>query len=122
MENMPENTDKIGNGEVIKKETVEITLKDLVKILRDNKKLFFVSSFIAFAVLSFVFLFMLTPIYDVNSSLEIRSQQNAPSLSFDAISMLMGGGMEDVISMSIGADGNYYRYRGMSVRLVRNAN
>ncbi len=88
MDNIVENTNEIEN----KKETVEITLKDLVKILRDNKKLFFVSSFVAFAVLSFVFLFLLTPIYDVNSSLEIRSQQSAPSLSFDAISVLMGGG------------------------------
>ena len=92
MDNMVENTKKIENNEVIKKETVEITLKDLVKILRDNKKLFFVSSFVAFSVLSFVFLFLLTPVYDVNSSIEIRSQQSSTSFSFDAISMLMGGG------------------------------
>ena len=73
------------------KETVEITVKDVVKILHRNKKVFFISSFIAFSVLSFVFLFLLTPVYDVNSSVEIRNQQSSPSLSFDAISMLMGG-------------------------------
>ena len=97
MDNMMENTDKIEN----KKETVEITLKDLVKILCDNKKLFFVSSFVTFSVLSFVFLFLLTPVYDVNSSLEIRSQQTSPSLSFDAISMLMGGGISNDKSIDL---------------------
>ena len=101
MNNMLENTDKTENNEAVKKETVEITLKDLIKILRAGKKLFFVSSFIAFSVLSFVFLFLLTPVYDVKSSLEIRSQQNTPSLSFDAISMLMGGGMANDKSIDL---------------------
>lgn len=93
MGNMSENTDKTENDVLIEKETVEITVKDVVQILHRNKKLFFVSSSIAFVLLSFVFLFLLTPVYDVNSSVEIRSQQGSPSFSFDAISMLMGGGM-----------------------------
>ena len=86
---------------VVEKETVEITVKDVVRILRDNKKLFFVSSLVAFSILSLVFLFLLTPIYDVSSSLEIRSQQTTPSLSFDAISMLMGGGMTNDKSIDL---------------------
>ncbi len=92
MNSMPENTNETKNNEMPKKETVEITVKDLVKILRNGKKLFFVSSFVAFCVLSFVFLFLLTPVYNVRSSLEIRSQKASASFSFDAISMLMGGG------------------------------
>lgn len=95
MNNMVENTDKTLNNDYVKKESVEITVKDLVKILCEGKKLFFVSSFIAFSILSFVFLFILTPVYDVNSSLEIRNQQASPSFSFDAISMLMGGGISN---------------------------
>ena len=83
------------------KETVEITVKDVVNILARNKKILFFSSFAAFTVLSFVFLFLLTPVYDVNSSVEIRSQQGSPSFSFDAISMLMGGGMTNDKSIDL---------------------
>ena len=94
MENMPESVCENENTKsVTKKETVEITLKDVVKILLSNKKLFWVSSCIAFFILSFVFLFLLTPVYDVKSSIEIRSFQASQSFSFDAISMLMGGGI-----------------------------
>ena len=101
MSDMYENTDKTENNVLIERESVEITVKDVVKILHRNKKLFFVSSFAAFAVLSFVFLFLLTPVYDVNSSVEIRSQQSGPSFSFDAISMLMGGGMTNDKSIDL---------------------
>lgn len=94
MDNMQKNIPESENIDLpAEKETVEITVKDVVQILHRNKKLFFVASFTAFTVLSFIFLFLLTPVYDVNSSLEIRNQQSTPSLSFDAISMLMGGGM-----------------------------
>lgn len=95
MDNMPKNTDKTENNESVKKETLEITAKDLVKILRANKKLFFISSVLAFCFLSFVFLFLLTPVYEVNSSIEIRNQQSSPSFSFDAFAMLMGGVMKN---------------------------
>ncbi|MBO7127390.1 hypothetical protein J6W78_07560 [bacterium] len=101
MDNMSENTDKTENNVLIERETVEITVKDIIRILHNNKKLFFVSSFIAFAVLSFVFLFLLTPVYDVNSSVEIRAQQSSPSFSFDAISMLMGGGISNDKSIDL---------------------
>ncbi|MBO4711136.1 hypothetical protein J5681_04400 [bacterium] len=102
MDNTTENIMESDNKELVgKKETVEITLKDVVKILRSNKKLFFVSSFVAFFALSFVFLFLLTPVYEVNSSLEIRSQQGAPSFSFDAVAMLMGGGMTNDKSIDL---------------------
>ena len=42
MNNMVENTDKTLNNDYVKKESVEITVKDLVKILCEGKKLFFV--------------------------------------------------------------------------------
>ena len=99
MDNTTENISEIKNDS--QKETVEITVKDVVRMLRDNKKLFFVSSFVSFFLLSFVFLFLLTPVYDVKSSLEIRNQQSSPSLSFDAISMLMGSGMANDKSIDL---------------------
>ena len=40
MNNMVENTDKTLNNDYVKKESVEITVKDLVKILREGRKLF----------------------------------------------------------------------------------
>ena len=102
MDNTPENVSEAENGTfVTDKETVEITVKDVVKILAGNKKIFLVSSSIAFAILSFVFLFILTPVYDINSTIEIRDQQSTPSLSFDAISMLMGGGMTNDKSIDL---------------------
>ena len=102
MDNTQKNAAETDNIEIVaEKETVEITIKDVVRILHRNKKTFFVSSFAAFAIMSFVFLFVLTPVYDVNSSVEIRSQQSSPSLSFDAISMLMGGGMTNDKSIDL---------------------
>ena len=102
MDNMPENVAEAENsGSVAEKETVEITVKDIVKILHRNRKVFFVSSFVVCCILVFVFLFILTPVYDVNSSIEIRSQQGSPSFSFDAISMLMGGGMTNDKSIDL---------------------
>lgn len=98
MDNMIENTE---NNEVFEKETIEITVKDVVRILYRNKKLFFVSSGIAFFVLSFVFLFILTPVYDINSTIEIRDQQSSPSFAFDAVAMLMGGGMTNDKSIDL---------------------
>ena len=98
---MLENADKTESNTIQGKETVEITVKDIVKILHRNKKLFFVSSFIAFSVFSFVFLFMLTPVYDVNSKIEIRSQQTSPSFSFDAVALLMGGGLSSDKSIDL---------------------
>ncbi|MBO4699211.1 hypothetical protein J5690_06325 [bacterium] len=102
MDNTPENVSEAEKGVAAgEKETVEITVKDAVKILIRNKRLFFVSFFAAFAVLSFVFLFLLTPVYDVNSSVEIRSQQGSPSFSIDAISMLMGGAISNDKSIDL---------------------
>ena len=93
MDNMSENITKSEEQELVpEKETVEFTVKDVIRILHNNKKLFLVSSFAACSVLSFVFLFLLTPVYDVNSSIEIRTQQTSSSFSFDAVAMLMGGG------------------------------
>ena len=70
MDNTPENVSESEDaGFAIEKDTVEITVKDIIQIMYRNKKLFFVSSSLAFTVITVIFLFFLTPVYDVRSSI-----------------------------------------------------
>jgi len=107
MDNMPENkaeteveteTDGTVAAEKEEKEIkrIEITLEDFIKILRDNKKLYCISSLIICALIVLVFLFILKPVYDVDSSVEIRSSQTSTSISpFDMVSQFIGGGLSN---------------------------
>lgn len=74
----------------IKNNTSEVSLKDVVEVVIKNKKLYFYVSAVTFAALMIAFLFFLTPVYEVDASLEIR-QQNASPLSFNPMSFLMAG-------------------------------
>ncbi|MGI6394833.1 MAG: GumC family protein [bacterium] len=74
----------------IGKEKNEISLKDLYLVLVNNKKLYLISSVLAFGFLVIIFLFFLTPVYEVNASLEIRQQNTSPLSINPMAAMLMG--------------------------------
>ena len=76
------NKDANNNG-------TEITLKDVFTVFIKNLKLFFVVAATTFVVLIVIFLFFLTPVFEVNASLEIRSQ-TAPPVSLNPMALLMG--------------------------------
>lgn len=71
---------------------LEITMEDFIKIIRDNKKLYCLSSMVVFVVSLIVFLFCLTPVYSVNASIETRTAQGSSSFSsFDVVNQFIGG-------------------------------
>ncbi|HPM45804.1 MAG TPA: GNVR domain-containing protein [bacterium] len=73
------------------KEKNEISLKDVYLVLVNNKKLYLIFSILTFCSLAVIFLFFLTPVYEVNASLEIR-QQNASPLSINPMAAMLIGG------------------------------
>lgn len=99
MNNVPENTtEETKKTEVITEKNVriEITMDDFIKIIRTNKKLYCISSLIVFVLAVFVYLFYLKPVYDTDSSIEIRSSQGSTSISpFDMVSQFIGGGISN---------------------------
>lgn len=97
MDNTPKNSAETENPVAqVENKRIQITIEDFIKIIRDNKKLYCISSLITFAVIVFVFLFVITPVYSVNSSIEIRSSQGSTSISpFDMMSQFIGGVMSN---------------------------
>jgi uncharacterized protein involved in exopolysaccharide biosynthesis len=97
MDNTPKSNAETENPVTkVENKRIQITIEDFIKILRDNKKLYCISSLITFAVIVFVFLFVITPVYSVNSSIEIRSTQGSTSISpFDMMSQFIGGVMSN---------------------------
>ena len=104
MDNIPEHVPEAENTSAVSKNSkrLEITMDDFIQILRTNKKLYCISSFVAFVVVVLVFLFFLTPVYSVDSSIEIRSSQGSTSISpFDMVSQFIGGGMSNNKSIDL---------------------
>lgn len=98
MDNAPENTEKTENKEIAVESgrRIEITMDDFIKVVRTNKKLYCITSFSVFVSAVFVFLFFLKPVYDTDSSIEIRSSQGNTSISpFDMVSQFIGGGISN---------------------------
>lgn len=95
MDKTPENVNEIEKKNVEENNIrIEITLEDFIKVLRDNKKLYCISSVFVFTLIVLIYLFFLTPVYNVDSSIEIRSSQGSTSISpFDMMSQFIGGVM-----------------------------
>ena len=95
MDNTPKNNVEAENSvmTVEKDKRFEMTIDDFIKIIRNNKKLYCISSLITFVLVVCIYLFSLKPVYDVDSSIEIRSSQGGASISpFDMMAQFVGMG------------------------------
>lgn len=104
MDNTQDNVPSTENTEAVTKKSVrlEITIDDFIKIIRDNKRLYCISSATVFVIIVCVFLFFLTPVYTVDSSIEIRNSQGSTSISpFDMVSQFIGGVVSNNKSIDI---------------------
>ncbi|MBP7434494.1 hypothetical protein KA996_13210 [bacterium] len=68
------------DNEVMKNE-IEISLRDIVKIFKRNLKIFFITAGSFFVLSVTVYLFFITPLYEVNATAEIRTNESAPMMS-----------------------------------------
>lgn len=73
----------------VEKENNEISLKDVYQSLVKNRKLYVAVSSSTLFLLLVIFLFFLTPVYEVNASLEIRQQNTSPLSINPMAAMLM---------------------------------
>lgn len=121
MDNTPKNNAEAENSVVIPEENklIRITIEDFIRVLSTNKKLYCISSLITFTVIVFVFLFVITPVYTVNSSIEIRSTQGSTSISpFDMMSQFIGG----VVSNSKSIDFELLKSRTLMDSVIQKDN
>ena len=85
-----------------RKDNFEISLRDIFKIFRKNRKIFLIASgtFFIFAVV--VFLFFLSPMYEITATAELRTSESAPMLS-DPMAFLLSttGGSESSIDIDL---------------------
>lgn len=94
MDNISKNNSATENPVSVTKKSkrFEITVDDFIRIVRENKKLYCISAIITFILAIFIYLFYLKPVYDIDSSIEIRSSQGGASISpFDMMAQFVGG-------------------------------
>ncbi|HSW60511.1 MAG TPA: Wzz/FepE/Etk N-terminal domain-containing protein, partial [bacterium] len=63
------------------KNEIEISLKDIIRIFKRNLKIFFITSGTFFVLALAVYLFFITPVYEVNATAETRANESAPMMS-----------------------------------------
>ena len=85
-----------------RKDNLEISLKDLIEIFKRNKRTFFLTSGTFFTVGIIIFLFFLSPMYEVTATAELRSSESSPMLS-DPMSFLLSsaGGNENSVDIDL---------------------
>lgn len=63
------------------KNEIEISLKEIINIFKRNLKVFFFTSGTFSVIAVVVYLFFITPVYEVTATAEIRSNESAPMMS-----------------------------------------
>lgn len=83
-------------------ESFEISIKDIIGIFKKNKKIFFLTSGTFFTLAAIVFLFFLTPMYEVTATAEIRKSES-PSIMSDPMALLLSSasGTESSIDIDL---------------------
>lgn len=95
MDNIQKNTSENEKAKVIpgNNKHFEISIEYFIQVIRGNKKLYCISSAITFVLVIVVYFFFLTPVYEIDSSIEVRSPQGGTSISpFDIMASFIGGG------------------------------